>query len=141
MARPQIQQLENQPHFRRESDIDNRWHLDKSLPLSIIGALLIQAVSGVWFASKLTQEVSVHGDAITAIQLDIKDNEKIRSDIESRLASMDQGIRDIRDMMFQQPARPSQIIMGTPAQSQQPSTQIIVPQQMPSGEPPSRSPR
>lgn len=32
---------------------DDRWHLDKKVPISIIAALFVQFMGGVWFMSKM----------------------------------------------------------------------------------------
>lgn len=36
---------------------DTRWHLDKKVPISIIAALFVQFLGGVWFMSKLESRV------------------------------------------------------------------------------------
>ena len=36
---------------------DGRWHLDKKVPISIIAALFIQFMGGVWFMSKLEARI------------------------------------------------------------------------------------
>lgn len=38
---------------------DEQWHLDKKVPISIIGAMLFQAAIAVWFASKLDARVGI----------------------------------------------------------------------------------
>ena len=34
------------------------WHLDRKVPLLLIAALLVNAISGIWYASKLDSRVS-----------------------------------------------------------------------------------
>ena len=34
-----------------------RWHLDKKVPISIIAALFVQFLGGVWFMSKLESRI------------------------------------------------------------------------------------
>lgn len=36
---------------------DDVWHLDKKVPISIIAALLMQFVAGLWFVSKLESRI------------------------------------------------------------------------------------
>lgn len=37
---------------------DTRWHLDKRVPIGLIGAVLVQTISFVWFISKIDSRVS-----------------------------------------------------------------------------------
>ena len=37
---------------------DTRWHLDKRVPIGLIGAILVQTISFVWFISKIDSRVS-----------------------------------------------------------------------------------
>ena len=36
---------------------ENRWHLDKKVPISLIGVMVIQTIGVVWFVSKLDSRV------------------------------------------------------------------------------------
>lgn len=38
-------------------DDAGRWHLDKRVPISIIAALFVQFLGGVWFVSKLESRI------------------------------------------------------------------------------------
>jgi hypothetical protein len=38
---------------------ENRWHLDKKVPISIIMVLVIQAVSGLWFIADLKKDIEM----------------------------------------------------------------------------------
>lgn len=40
-----------------DPDNDARWHLDKKVPISIIIALFVQFMGGVWFMSKLEARI------------------------------------------------------------------------------------
>jgi hypothetical protein len=39
------------------TDADNRWHLDKKVPIGIIAAMLLQFAGGLWFVSKLDARI------------------------------------------------------------------------------------
>lgn len=41
-----------------ENDQDTRWHLDKKVPISIIVALFMNSLGGVWFMSRLESRVA-----------------------------------------------------------------------------------
>lgn len=47
--------------------LDSRWHLDKKVPISIIGAILFQFAGGLWFISKLDARIAAL-EAMTVIQ-------------------------------------------------------------------------
>lgn len=70
---------------------DDRWHLDKKVPIALIVALIMQAATTVWFGSKLDSRIAMledsrlvqhvvddkqdklTGDAITLLRSDIHD--------------------------------------------------------------------
>jgi len=42
---------------------DNRWHLDKKVPVGIILVLLFQGVAGIWAVADIKKDVEVLKDA------------------------------------------------------------------------------
>lgn len=62
-----------------ERDDDSRWHLDKKVPVSIILALVVQFMGGVWFMSKLESRIL----ALEAIQSE----QRRRDDLQDRATS------------------------------------------------------
>ena len=46
-----------------KTDDDNRWHLDKKVPIALVVALLVQAGSTIWFGAKLDSRVVALEDA------------------------------------------------------------------------------
>ena len=62
-----------------EQDDDSRWHLDKKVPVSIILALVVQFMGGVWFMSKLESRIM----ALEAIQ----NEQRQRDDRQDRATS------------------------------------------------------
>jgi hypothetical protein len=96
------------------------WHLEKGVSISIIVVLLLQAASGVWFASKMTQQVEQNTNDISAMKADEKDREKTRAEMIANLSSINQELRDIREIMFQSPGRANQIIMPSSQGGNQP---------------------
>ena len=96
------------------------WHLEKGVSISIIVVLLLQAASGVWFASKMTQQVEQNTNDIASIKADEKEREKQRAEVIANLSSINQELRDIREIMFQSPGRSNQIIMPSSQGGSQP---------------------
>lgn len=52
-----MQQEGNDVLTERREGARNQWHLNKEVPISIILALVLQTVSGIWFISKLDSRV------------------------------------------------------------------------------------
>ena len=44
---------------RPPPDSDGRWHLEKKVPISIVLALVIQGLSGIWFIQDIKRDVEV----------------------------------------------------------------------------------
>lgn len=84
---------------------DSRWHLDKKVPISIIIALFVQFLGGVWFMSKL--EARVVALEVVAADQRTRDERQdrtlsdaaglLRSDLAYIRSQLDQLIRDQRD--------------------------------------------
>lgn len=41
-----------------EEDKDKKWHIEKGVPLALIGTLVMQSVVIVWWASSISQRVN-----------------------------------------------------------------------------------
>lgn len=42
-----------------DATTDNRWHLDKKVPISIIVVLVMQAASGLWLLADMRRDIDV----------------------------------------------------------------------------------
>lgn len=83
---------------------NNHWHLDKKVPISIIVALFLQFLAGVWFVGKLESRVAAAETAI--IEQRLRDAQQdtaaaaavalLRSDLTYIRGQLDQVIRDLR---------------------------------------------
>jgi hypothetical protein len=112
------------------------WHLEKGVSISIIVVLLAQAASGVWFASKMTAQVEQNTNDIMAIKADEKEREKQRAEVIANLSSINQELRDMREIMFQSAGRPTQLVMPASSNGAPPTINIQqaptpAPQQLP----------
>lgn len=72
------------------ADREEQWHLDKKVPISIIGAMLFQAAIAIWFASKLDQRVTVAEDKIIEITTVNKRQDTEAHALDNRLARMEE---------------------------------------------------
>ena len=109
------------------------WHLEKGVSISIIVVLLAQAASGVWFASKMTQQVEQNTNDISIIKADEKEREKQRAEVIANLSAMNQNLKDIREIIWQGANRSStQLIM--PPNTSGNAPQVILNQAAPAPE-------
>jgi hypothetical protein len=70
---------------------DNEWHLDKKVPISIIGAILLQTFAVGWWVSSLSQKVLSLEQSFTEIKVESKEQ---RGKID-RLGELDVEIRNL----------------------------------------------
>ena len=74
----------------RLANREEQWHLDKKVPITIIGAMLFQAAIAVWFASKLDTRVAVIEDKlIEQTTINKRQDTEVHA-IDNRLARMEE---------------------------------------------------
>jgi hypothetical protein len=71
------------------------WRLDRSLNAGVIIALIVEAISGIWFMSQQSALLTADHASIIQLQTDEKDNDKQRVEILLHLSNMDQSLKDI----------------------------------------------
>jgi Tfp pilus assembly protein PilO len=79
----------------------NSWHLSKSVPVSLIVALVLQAAAIVWTVSQMQSSISQN--ATNIIRLETR-TEKIEMAVQSQaiaLARIDENIKAIRESVEQ----------------------------------------
>lgn len=80
---------------------NEQWHLSKSVPISIIGAVVVQTVTIVWFIANLNANVAMNTRDIVRHETRI---ETLEASVQSQavsMARMDENIQAIRDMVEQ----------------------------------------
>lgn len=78
-----------------------QWHLSKSVPISIIGAVIVQTVTIVWFIAELNANVQMNTRDLVRHEARI---ETLEASVQSQavsIARMDENIQAIRDMVEQ----------------------------------------
>lgn len=89
---------------------DSRWHLDKKVPISIIGVLLFQFAGGIWFISKLDARIAAL-ESMTIVQVATQHDRDQQQDkqvtdaitlVRSQLERMD----DKLDRIIERPHKP-----------------------------------
>jgi len=80
---------------------NEQWHLSKSVPISIIGAVVVQTVTIVWFIANLNANVQTNTRDLVRHETRI---ETLEASVQSQavsMARMDENIQAIRDMVEQ----------------------------------------
>jgi hypothetical protein len=91
--------------------------------ISFIGALIFQGGTFIWWASQQASRLTQVETAQVAMQSDLRADQTSRNDMNTHLASIEQNIKDLRDMWFNRPtAVPQQVYV--PAQA--PAGQTII---------------
>jgi hypothetical protein len=80
-------------------DIDNQWHLSKTVPVTMILAILVQTVSLVWYVSSLDNSVKNNSRDLLKQETRIETLEKVVQTQALTLARIDENIKSIRIMM------------------------------------------
>jgi len=78
---------------------DNEWHLSKTVPITMIVAILIQTVSLVWYVSSLDNSVKNNSKDLLRQETRIETLEKVVQTQALTLARIDENIKSIRIMM------------------------------------------
>jgi len=74
----------------------NNWHLSKSVPVSLILALVIQAAAIVWTVSQMQSSIAANANSIVRIEIR---TEKLEMAVQGQavaLARIDENIKAIR---------------------------------------------
>ena len=80
---------------------NEQWHLSKSVPISIIGAVVVQTIMIVWFIANLNANVQTNTRDLVRHETRI---ETLEASVQSQavsMARMDENIQAIRDMVEQ----------------------------------------
>jgi hypothetical protein len=100
------------------------WHVEKGISISLIVFLVIQTISIVWFAAQLTGQVKQNTADIALMQQENKDRDKQRAEMLSDLSSINQELRDMREIMIQSAGRPTQLVMPATSSGAPPTINI-----------------
>ena len=75
------------------------WHLNKSVPISFILAIVCQTIALIWFVATLRNDVDNNADAILRAQMQIESIDRIVRDQSVLLARIDENLKAIKDAL------------------------------------------
>ena len=79
--------------------IQEPWHLSRSVPVTLIFAILMQTVALIWFVASLSSEVEQNKISNAKHDAKIDSLEKIVQNQAVTMGRMDENIKAIREMM------------------------------------------
>ena len=77
----------------------NNWHLSKSVPITLIVTLFVQAAAIVWSVSEMNSGIESNRDRITKVEVRTEKLEALVQDQAVLMARMDENIKAIRDII------------------------------------------
>lgn len=75
---------------------DGNWHLNKSVPITLVVAIVLQTFSLVWYVSQLDGTVESNSKDIVRNSIRLESLEKIVQSQAVTMARMDENIKAIR---------------------------------------------
>ena len=76
--------------------MEQEWHLNKSVPLTLVFAIVVQTVSLVWFISQLNSAVESNTNDIIRVQAEVAVMERTVQTQAVSMARIDENIKAIR---------------------------------------------
>lgn len=80
-------------------DKDTEWHLSKTVPITLVVAIICQTVALVWYVSSLDNSVKNNTREILRHEVRIDTLDKVVQSQALTLARIDENIKSIRLMM------------------------------------------
>tara|TARA_B100001094_G_C17966413_1_gene688098 strand:- start:207 stop:476 length:270 start_codon:yes stop_codon:yes gene_type:complete len=75
----------------------NSWHLNKSVPLTLVFALMVQAIALVWFFAELNNNINSNQTLVNQHEARIKNLETLVQGQAVSLGRIDENISHIRE--------------------------------------------
>jgi len=77
----------------------NNWHLSKSVPITLIFTLFVQAAAIVWSVSEMNAGIDNNRERILKVEVRTEKLETLVQDQAVLMARMDENIKAIRDII------------------------------------------
>ncbi len=77
--------------------MDNNWHLNKSVPITFVVAIILQTVSLVWYVSQLDGSVEANTRDLVRHETRILSLENVVQNQAITMARIDENIKAIRN--------------------------------------------
>ena len=78
---------------------ENSWHLSKSVPITLIFAIILQTASLVWFVSTLRNDVDTAQRTLIRHDTQIEHLDRAVQDQRITIVRMDENVKSIRELL------------------------------------------
>lgn len=78
------------------------WHLNKTVPISFILAILMQTIALIWFVATLRNDVDNNSSAIIRAQAQVEAVDRVVRDQSVLLARIDENLKAIKNAIERQ---------------------------------------
>lgn len=78
------------------------WHLNKTVPISFILAILMQTIALIWFVATLRNDVDNNSSSILRAQAQIEAVDRVVRDQSVLLARIDENLKAIKNALERQ---------------------------------------
>jgi len=76
---------------------DEPWHLNKSVPITFILAIICQTIALIWFVATLRNDVDNNASEIVRTQIQVESIDRIVRDQSLLLARIDENLKAIKE--------------------------------------------
>ena len=76
---------------------DEPWHLNKSVPITFILAIVCQTIALIWFVATLRNDVDNNASEIVRTQIQVESIDRIVRDQSLLLARIDENLKAIKE--------------------------------------------
>jgi hypothetical protein len=92
---------------------DPNWHIDKHIPLALVGAIMLQTAAGVWWAATTSSRVDGlerdRATAVVAVDTAARNSSAISErmvKLETKFDGMADSLTEIKNILRQPPRQP-----------------------------------
>jgi hypothetical protein len=68
------------------------WHIDRRIPVALIGTLGLQLIFGVWWLSSMEFRVEAHEKQLTRIESAMSENDRDSQGLDNRLTRLEEKL-------------------------------------------------
>ena len=79
------------------------WHLNKSVPITFIFAIMCQTVALIWFVATLSNDVANNKNELARLEVRTQNLEVVAQSQAVMLARIDENIKGIREFLERSP--------------------------------------
>ena len=79
-----------------DMEVDKSWHLDKRVPIALLGAIMLQTCAAIWWAASISARVDTLERDRTAMSLAVGPQAERLIRVETKVDSMHEDVNEIK---------------------------------------------